>query len=318
MRIPEFITNCNFVRPVFLRVGVDCRFVDFMSEFDASDAEVYEFNSESEADLVHLDSLMSMIDTKCLNLLWMPETSLKYLESSDTLLRTEYLCLTDLDPSLTDDILAVLPGKWMVRLKEGSTILFENVDYRAGLIGSNGAWTIKNLNEHVFDDSLASAFVNLFKINDVKNCVDFGCGPGKYVEYFNANGIPTVGYDGNPYTEELTAGKCHIIDLSVPFDLRQTFDCVMSLEVGEHIPMEFQETYIDNLVKHAGRFIVISWAIPGQDGYGHVNNRTNEYIREAFKTRGFSCNEYMDNILRLTADNTWFGNTVMTFRRIEK
>jgi len=48
---------------------------------------------------------------------------------------------------------------------------------------------------------------------------------------------------------------------------------ILSLEVAEHIPAQFESIYIDNLVKHAKEDIILSWAKLGQSGHSHVNNK---------------------------------------------
>ena len=63
-------------------------------------------------------------------------------------------------------------------------------------------------------------------------------------------------------------------------------DLAMSIEVGEHIPKEYEETFIDNIVKSAKKMIVLTWAAPGQGGEGHVNNQTPEYIANEIERRG--------------------------------
>lgn len=45
-----------------------------------------------------------------------------------------------------------------------------------------------------------------------------------------------TGYDGNPYTPELTNGFASTLDLTEPQDLKTTYDWAQSFEVGEHIP----------------------------------------------------------------------------------
>ena len=45
----------------------------------------------------------------------------------------------------------------------------------------------------------------------------------------------------------------------------------MSLEVGEHLPKEFEDIFINNLDNNNNYGIVLSWAIKGQGGYGHYN-----------------------------------------------
>ncbi|ROT85492.1 hypothetical protein C7M84_013179 [Penaeus vannamei] len=92
------------------------------------------------------------------------------------------------------------------------------------------------------------------------------------------------------------------------------FDWVLSLEVGEHIPRAFEGVFMDNLVKHACTGIVLSWAVPGQDGHHHVNTRENEYIKASMAERGLVADEEAERKLRDTASLPWFKNTLMVFK----
>ena len=49
----------------------------------------------------------------------------------------------------------------------------------------------------------------------------------------------------------------------------------MMLEVGEHVPRQYEEQVLSNAVDKARCAIVISWAVPGQTGAFHVNLRSN-------------------------------------------
>jgi len=182
-------------------------------------------------------------------------------------------------------------------------------------ISMTGAWEHRDTSEHVFDSKVAFSITNIMHDMGIRSCVDFGCGTGAYVDYLNANNIPSVGYDGNPFTPDLTAGKCKVQDLSKPFNLGITYDCVLSLEVGEHIPKLYEQNYINNLVMHAKRLIIISWAIPGQRGLGHVNCQDNQYVKEQFAKHGYRSRSYLDNILRKLTNESWFENTIMVFEK---
>ena len=57
-------------------------------------------------------------------------------------------------------------------------------------------------------------------------------------------------------------------------------DAVLSLEVGEHIPEDYEDIYLENLDRHADKIIILSWAVPEQGGFGHVNERDNGYIAD--------------------------------------
>ena len=80
---------------------------------------------------------------------------------------------------------------------------------------------------------------------------------------------------------------CDVLDLAIDFDLNKQYDWVLSLEVGEHIPAKYFDTFIKNLCKHSKEGIILSWAIKDQDGLGHVNCRPNEYIKSILSPLGY-------------------------------
>lgn len=77
------------------------------------------------------------------------------------------------------------------------------------------------------------------------------------------------------------------MDLTEDQDLGRKFDWVQSLEVGEHIPPEKTSVFVNNLVKHAKNGIILSWAIPGQNGFSHINNKANSEVIEMLKAYNF-------------------------------
>lgn len=175
-----------------------------------------------------------------------------------------------------------------------------------------GIWLTQNL-AHWFDQGLANALAKFFRVTG-GTVADFGCGLGKYVDYFNKRGIHCSGFDGNPLTERITKGLCKTLDLSVPVVLKR-FDWIVSLEVGEHIPRKRESVFLRNLYKNSRKGIVLSWAIPGQGGDGHVNERPNEYIKNVFKELNFKNDIKVEEDLRQQAALRWMKNTVMVFVR---
>ena len=191
-----------------------------------------------------------------------------------------------------------------------------NTVYADDPIHDHGYWQGTDIiDQHVFDQPLADAMTSFFIKENAHTLVDFGCGMGDYVKWFlNAN-FYCEGYDGNPKTYDLSDGYAYVLDLSQPFNFGKKFDLVVSLEVGEHIPQRYETTFIDNLDRHVGKGIVLSWAVQGQGGFGHFNERDNSYIKKIMSKRGYVNDVETENFFRSRATQAWFQNTIMVFRK---
>ena len=184
-------------------------------------------------------------------------------------------------------------------------------------INNLGFWETTDGTGHVHDTNLCEALTSYLLITGHKTVVDFGCGMGDYAKVFKAVNLDVEAFDGNPNTEVLTEGIGRVLDLSKPFYLQKKFDAVMSLEVGEHIPAEFEDVFISNITKHAKKTLIISWAVEGQGGDGHVNCKNNDYIIGQIEERGFKYKKKASEELRKAATNaSWFSNTLMIFEKI--
>jgi len=155
-----------------------------------------------------------------------------------------------------------------------------------------------------FDKPFTDCMLQTFKPTSV---LDLGCGPGKYVAYIKTKGIPVEGYDG-AFFEGVSQ-----VNLAEPLSLPK-HDLVLSLEVGEHIPKEFEATYISNLVATTGRVLVISWATVGQGGLGHVNEQPNEYVIKAIESvSSLKFSERETQTLRNHCTLAYFKRTLLSF-----
>jgi SAM-dependent methyltransferase len=182
-------------------------------------------------------------------------------------------------------------------------------------INEKGFWMNETQEGHANDEGLSLALINLVEKLGVKSILDLGCGPGFYLSKFKAAGYICDGFDGNPYTEQLTQGLAKVADLSKEFFLNIEYDCVLSLEVGEHIPKVYEQAFIDNVCRHANKYVILSWAVPGQHGDGHVNCQTNEYIASVLLSRGFKRITTHEEELRKKSNFPWFKNTLMVYTR---
>lgn len=180
-----------------------------------------------------------------------------------------------------------------------------------GLNNDFGFFTGGNADAHVYDYKLSEAIISYLNTIDCHSVLDLGCGGGQYTKAIREAGIECDGYDGNPDTERITDGMCKVLNLAQPFDLGRKYDCVLSLEVGEHIPKQYQDIFIDNVYRHAANTIIISWAVPGQTGLGHFNEMTNMDVITAFDRFNVKRCSTEENLLRSSAKMHYFKNTIL-------
>ena len=129
--------------------------------------------------------------------------------------------------------------------------------------------------------------------NPLGDVLDVGCGLGAWMAAAEQVGATHVrGIEGpwlDPGKLLVAPDAVSVVDLMTGnFDAGRTFDTVVSIEVGEHLPAEAAEAFVASLAKHASR-VVFSAAIPGQGGHGHVNERFQSYWAGLFAGHGYGC-----------------------------
>jgi hypothetical protein len=140
---------------------------------------------------------------------------------------------------------------------------------------------------------------------------DFGAGGGWYSSFFQNRSIESIPYDASP----TRPASVRFADLSTPLEASvPVYDWVLCLEVGEHLSTDFENIFIDNVAGHATFGIVMSWAVPGQGGNGHVNERPNDWVIEQLRSRAFTYDKEASEMLREKATFNWFKDTLMVFR----
>jgi len=181
----------------------------------------------------------------------------------------------------------------------------------------NGIWDLKTAKKrHRVDTSLAEAIVTMFSVP--KRAADLGCGPGYYCDILKAHNWPEVhGYEGTQGIKELGVyDDIMTIDLTKERYVDIDYSFVLCLEVGEHIPVEYEQVFMDNVSRFStSGNLLLSWAIPGQGGKAHVNERDNDYIIQEFYKRKFKVDRRKTRELRKFASLKWFKNTLLVFRR---
>lgn len=182
----------------------------------------------------------------------------------------------------------------------------------------SGGWCQSSSKEdsghHMTDKPLAAALADFFK---GKRVASFGDGPGRYKQLIldskKVSGYDA--YDGAPYCDTTSDGRVKFLDLTLPQYGLPLYDWVMSLEVAEHIPVAYEEIYVSNVVRHAKEGIILSWAVPGQGGYSHVNLRTFAYVKDLMDKNGFSHDPAESEKLRSVSTLPWLQKNVNVYRR---
>jgi SAM-dependent methyltransferase len=186
------------------------------------------------------------------------------------------------------------------------------------MISQTGFWNFEGQRfeeEHVYDPRLSDALVVYAKQTTSTKTYDFGCGPGKYVQNFRQNGIETFGYDGNPVTSKIP--WCSVQDLTADFQL-DPVDFLLCLEVCEHVPKQYEDALLKTIDRHIspGGVLVLSWAVVGQGGLGHVNCQNNDYVISKFQSMGYTYNNGESQNLRNNVSGAyWFKNTILVFNK---
>ena len=188
----------------------------------------------------------------------------------------------------------------------------------ASLVSDNGGWcevaSRSNGGNHLFDSKLAE-WLSHFFLN--KKVASFGDGPGDFKKYIDDTKRVKeyVAYDGAPYASNTSEGRVKFLDLSAPQYGLPLYDWIISLEVAEHIPRQFESIYIDNIVRHANEGVVISWAPPGQVGLSHVNNQPFSYVKDILSKHGFTHNVEVSKDLQNSATFHWLKSNSNIFER---
>ena len=151
--------------------------------------------------------------------------------------------------------------------------------------------------------------------------IDLGAGVGRTVQALRDAGWPhTDGVDGIPGISALSMGLVAELDLTGRYvwyrayadapDAKQEEigwrpDAAICIEVGEHIPEDKQEWFLNNLADSARSYLIVSYALPGQRGRDHVQCRSPEWVANQLGIRGWSLSEDITILARSIAGKGW-------------
>jgi len=144
---------------------------------------------------------------------------------------------------------------------------------------------------------------------------DFGAGGGQYSSWLNETGLlQAFAFDGTPLAATVSEGAVQEVSLVDEFRLWRTFDWVLCLEVGEHIPAQFAEVLVANIKRHAKKGIVMSWS-DDWEGIGHVNCMSKgDFIDFITRATGFQLDAAVTDRVAAECEIDYIGRTVAVFR----
>jgi SAM-dependent methyltransferase len=124
--------------------------------------------------------------------------------------------------------------------------------------------------------------INRFAVSSV---LDLGSGLGYAAEFFFRKGLRVLAVDGLGENVRKAVYPTLKVDLCTAPVLCKV-DLVHCQEVVEHI----EERYLDKLLSSlcCGKYVLMTHALPGQQGHHHVNLKPREYWVEHMLRRGFS------------------------------
>lgn len=190
----------------------------------------------------------------------------------------------------------------------------------------NGAYDLEGVIWHQHSNHLMKAILELWPDKTVP-VVDLGCGHNFYVTVLNYAGYAAVGFDnvdlGSRFflKADLTE-RTRLLGSWNIFNKGHKPPNVISLEVGEHIPEEHAAAYLDHVASFGGNVggnVLMSWAIPGQAGVGHINCKSNAWVMDQMKARAYEPDFQITHDLRqavATCHCSWFKHTLMYFKPV--
>ena len=188
--------------------------------------------------------------------------------------------------------------------------------YQDNKTSEAGFWTDDQRDSHITSQKLKSKLLMFYQRQGVNDVLDCGCGDASYVKYLRDNEVNAIGIDRN---NKLIGEDYYVdADLSIPLDLKMIGEYSQSFEVGEHIPYANMGVFINNICNHSTRGVIISWALEGQGGDGHINEQNNERIISEFGKRGFVYDEISSRYFKNEFYGLYFmyfSDSIMVFKR---
>jgi SAM-dependent methyltransferase len=128
-----------------------------------------------------------------------------------------------------------------------------------------------------------------------KSFLDVGCGFGGMTDELLQHYEKKLCIDGSLTVVKFMLPKVmeyfKCLDIINPdYDVGK-FDLVFSFEVAEHLEEKYADTFINFLINHCNKYLVLSAALPGSKGKNHVNCKPRDYWVKKLQDAQFELDE---------------------------
>ena len=151
----------------------------------------------------------------------------------------------------------------------------------------------------------------------VRSVLDVGCGEGHAAAFFRGLGCTVLGIDGSEQAKRHSViSDSHVLHdyTDGPYRPSAAFDLVWSCEFVEHV----EERDLPNVLetfRACRRYVMLTYAPPGQPGWHHVNCRPARYWIRKLRGIGFRFDRELTRASTRAADPGHYRDKGLLFVR---
>jgi SAM-dependent methyltransferase len=151
----------------------------------------------------------------------------------------------------------------------------------------------------------------------VRSVLDVGCGEGHSARLFRGLGCEVVAVDGSRQARrDSVIPEAHLVHdfITGPFVPGRDFDLVWSCEFVEHVEERYSPNFLETFCA-SRKYILMTYAAPGQPGWHHVNCQPAAYWAAKLRERSFLFDQELTRRSREVAEEGHYRYKGLAFVR---